>query len=494
MRKKLLSLMLCASMAAATFGGTAVTAFAAETEDPVSLRIVMYGDAGARNTEFFQNEFHDKVMEDLNIDMTVDYVPWGGGAQQLMTMAASGEGFAFMSTVTESPQITSAGLYTTFTQEMFDELAPHYEEARMGRGFDCAKYKGEIITIPCGAIPCAALNDNISIRNDILNEVGWDVSKIKDYDDLMEAIAAVHEAYPDMKIVRGVTNLYMMLLSEVAPDGALFKIEPTKAICMVDDSDPESDTVISNLESEYFKNLCAITKEWMNLGYLSVENLTDSSIEATAWTSGNCLLSYGSSEDIYNHTLNGVEGADVRYLKISKTPNLIKADSNSAWMVTKADQDKAEDWVRFFDWMYASKENYMFSLYGIEGTDWQYKEDGSIERLTQDSFFYDWMCKTMLYEEPSKEVYDPEEVEEYIHFDDDGVYSKEIGFAFDKTPVETEAVKLQTIIDEKVKPIAWGVGDYEKDFPAVLEELKEAGLDKYVAEYQKQFSEFMATK
>lgn len=86
----------------------------------------------------------------------------------------------------------------------------------MGRGFDCARYKGDIITIPCGAYPSSAINDNFSIRNDILNKVDWDVSKIKSYDDLMAAIAAVHAEYPNMTIMRGVDNLFRALISVAA--------------------------------------------------------------------------------------------------------------------------------------------------------------------------------------------------------------------------------------------------------------------------------------
>ena len=132
-----------------------------ETQDsaePVSLWIVMYGDAGSRNVEFFKNEFHDKVLEDINIDMKVDLVPWGGGSDQIMTMAAAGEGFAFMSTVSEGYAYISKGLNAVFEEEMFDELAPNYKEARMGRGFDGAKYKGDILTIPGGAYPSSATN------------------------------------------------------------------------------------------------------------------------------------------------------------------------------------------------------------------------------------------------------------------------------------------------------------------------------------------------
>ncbi|MBN2983051.1 DUF3502 domain-containing protein [Cohnella algarum] len=41
-------------------------------------------------------------------------------------------------------------------------------------------------------------------------------------------------------------------------------------------------------------------------------------------------------------------------------------------------------------------------------------------------------------------------------------------------------------------PIGNGFVDYEANFPKALEKLKEAGIDKYVAEYQKQFSEWHA--
>lgn len=524
-KKRVMSLLLCTAMAVTVLGGCGKQedvkpassgsdegAAPVETEkeedgqadqageevssdgmEPVSLRIVMYGDAGSRNVEFFKNEFHEKVLADTNIDMKVDLVPWGGGGDQIMTMAAAGEGFAFMSTVSEGYAYINKGLTAVFEGAMFDELAPNYKAARMGRGFDCAKYKGDILTIPCGAYPSSAQNDNFAIRNDILNQVGWDVEQIKSYDDLMAAIAEVHAAYPSMTIMKGADNLFKGLISVAAPDGALIKDTPI-AVCVVDESKPDSDEVISLLESDYFKNYCAVAKEWFELGYLTTENLTDPTAAAAAWDSGNCLMQYGNPYAVYDHVLNNVEEADVQYLKIDTLPNLLMSDSNSAWMFTKPEQDKVRDWVRFFDWMYASKENYMLCLYGVEGQDWQYREDGSVETLTQDAFFYPWMHQTLFYDEISTERFDAEEVDAFIHFDDGAIYSKKVGFAFDETPVAAESAKIAAIVSEKVKPIAWGVGDYEKDFPAVLEELKEAGLDKYVEEYQKQFSEFMSSK
>ena len=88
--------------------------------------------------------------------------------------------------------------------------------------------------------------------------------------------------------------------------------------------------------------------------------------------------------------------------------------------------------------------------------------------------------------------FDQETIDEYEHWDDDAVFSKMTGFSFDTTPVTTEVAMLTSIYDEKLKPMMWGLMDYEENIDSVIEEMKAAGLDTYVAEYQRQFSEFYA--
>ena len=61
-----------------------------------------------------------------------------------------------------------------------------------------------------------------------------------------------------------------------------------------------------------------------------------------------------------------------------------------------------------------------------------------------------------------------------------------------KTKRLTELAMLTSIYDEKLKPMMWGFLDYEENIDSVIEEMKAAGLDTYVAEYQRQFSEFYA--
>lgn len=46
-------------------------------QDLVDLRLIFYGDMSSRREEFFKNEFHDAVLEDLNIDLTVEFFAMG---------------------------------------------------------------------------------------------------------------------------------------------------------------------------------------------------------------------------------------------------------------------------------------------------------------------------------------------------------------------------------------------------------------------------------
>jgi putative aldouronate transport system substrate-binding protein len=142
--------------------------------------------------------------------------------------------------------------------------------------------------------------------------------------------------------------------------------------------------------------------------------------------------------------------------------------------------------------MYVNKENYTFALSGVEGVDYEVLEDGTKQSLTSDSFFYSWQLATLKYQDFS--MYDQAEIEEYMHFDDDAVITKTCGFIFDNTSVKNEEAVLNAIIDEKARKIAYGLGDYDEEFPAILKEMKDNGLDKYIEEYQRQFSEFMASK
>lgn len=465
-------------------------ATAAASEDPVELRLVMYGEAGARNTEFFKNELHEKVLEDLNIDLSIDYVPWGA-KDQIATMLASGEKIAFMSNLnTQFATWVQSGYVATIDEDLIKEVAPAYLESRMGQtSFSASRQNGEIVMLPAGSTQYSSLYDNFAIRNDVLNEVGWDVEDIHTYDDLIAAMEAVHEAKPDMVLIKDAKHLKYQLDSVYADGQILAEDLYEPGMISLEDN-----RVFSWFESEEFANLCHLSEDLYAKGFLTLEHVTDQSSYETAWNSGNCLTSFASLSQIYNHELGQLEGADVRYLKLDDNPFYIVKDYDWAWSIAASDQENVENYLRFFNWIYESKENYMFALYGVEGVDYTIEEDGTITKITTDGLIYDWMHSTPMYSPISTEKYDEAKVEEYMNIDANALVTDRAGFLFDITPVETEYTMLLAIIQEKVVPIQYGIGNYDEDFPAILEEMKAAGLDAYMEEYERQYTEYLASK
>ena len=506
MSKKLFSLILCLCMgigllagcgksettetketsaAVSTTKSEAVASSEKEEEtEPVHLRLVMYGEAGTRNLEFFENEFNERIKEDLNMTIEVDYLAWGETAK-MEAMLAAGEEFVLM-IYGDSVDFMEKGYLAEIPEELIVEKAPNLINARMGLDFNSCKYQGTNYIIPVGSQVFSGPQDNIIIRNDILNKVGWDYTDIKTLDDLTEACIAVKEAFPDMEI--GKFSRFPCNVEEGQP--VVGKGGPGPSYIYVDHSDTDSDEAWGSYGSESMKRELEYYYKWKELGFFDNEAwITDSSYHKTAWNSGNALLRYGEANRIVYHDLAGVEGADVQYLELENNQNVMNYNYDWGWAISAEAEEYKEDLIRLIDWIYASKENYTFALNGVEGVDWEYDEDGkTIVSLTGDLFFYIWQHQTMYYQDSSD--YDPEEWERYITQDSKAINNKLIGFVFDSTPVAVEMAAIKGVISEYG---SWLMYDsYEEWAEVVLPKLEEAGYQKYIEEAQRQISAWWA--
>ena len=68
-------------MAAATTMGMLLSLIPAGTvmadgEAPTPATLILYGEESTRMSDFAEHELHDKVLEAINVDLTVQYLPW----------------------------------------------------------------------------------------------------------------------------------------------------------------------------------------------------------------------------------------------------------------------------------------------------------------------------------------------------------------------------------------------------------------------------------
>ncbi len=482
--KKAVSGLMTLAMVAGSAAGT--TVFAAEDE-AVQLRMIWYGDMTPRREEFFKNEFHDRIMDELNIDLTLEIMPWGSDTN-VSTMLATGEDFAVYC-ILSNYDWANKGYLAEIPMESIEEYMPDYLDMRGANDFSCVMYDNKIYTIPFGEKPMSGNMQGYEVRNDILKDVGYDATEITTYEELTAAYDAVKEKYPNLRISTTEPNC---IGAAVVGDNEYYSYVGSSNQYAVVNELEEGDKVYSYYETEYFGKLCRLAQEWQEKGYINEDLITNPTQPLADWYAGNCLQVYGTSGGLVDTGLSGVAPeADLELVTIGDLPRIKSINYDWGMAISAAGQDKVNDWLRLFNWVYASQENYDFCVYGVEGKDYERDENGTIKKLVTDNFFEDWFVSCTKYKQFDPSI--PEEkVERYKHLDDDAQISKRMGFVFDSSNVTAEVAAITAVYDEYIKPMASGLLDYDENIDMVIEKLKKAGIDTYVEEVQRQFSEFYA--
>lgn len=455
-------------------------------QEVVKLRLVMYGDMSSRREEFFKNEFHDAVLKDLNIDLSVEYLPWGSDSN-VSTMLASGEKFAVWYILSNFDWHTKGYLAEIDDSLVQEHLSDLIATRGVNNGFECAKYNGKIYAIPFGNKAYAGSMQYFDLRGDVLNELGYEPSDVNTLDKLEEVFAKCKEKYPDMRTLMNPEFLAYALWPYTG--------EGTRSLNQTSDfvyvnEEEDNDTVYSYFESEAFKKLCEITSRWAKLGYLNKDLITNPSQSDADWTSGNCLARNGMPGSLISTSLKTANpDAFETMVKIGEQEKIKNKDYDWSFAISASDQDNVSRWLDLFNWMYKDQDNYDFCVYGVKDKDYQVNEDGSIKKLVSDSFIDGWFMEAIPYNNYDTSI-SGDTVEAYENWDNDSKFSKLTGFSFDTTPVSTELAMLTSIYNEKLYPMMLGYLDYNENIDSVITDMKAAGLDKYIAEYQKQFSEF----
>lgn len=165
--------------------------------DPTPATLILYGEESARMSDFAVNEFHQKVLDEINVDVTIQYLPWSeyaGGKTELML--SSGENFVTYTDTAFLAKCVAKGYYADLT-DVYQEYAKDLLETCGGEeAFDTWKVDGHLFALPFGNKPNAGENYLLMAREDILKEVGMD--DLKTVEDVEKFWTLAHEKYPEM--------------------------------------------------------------------------------------------------------------------------------------------------------------------------------------------------------------------------------------------------------------------------------------------------------
>lgn len=263
--------------------------------------------------------------------------------------------------------------------------------------------------------------------------------------------------------------------------------------------------VTSWIDSDEFKKDCKFMDQLMADGIISKDILTQ-----TAAQMDQSKIFWDTTE---NYNLNNlkktVPDATMDCIAMAPDKPFLDAFGATHAQCVPITSKHPEIGVRFFNWLYSDEANMDLLVYGIEGTHWKPTDQtltaGSrtvniIEPITKDVngkqvYGYNngggfWMLGNLKY----KKYYSTDSSAQ-LTFDTapaNIVTGVAVGFTFDPTPVATEYANVEAEVSASEWPLKYGVIGYDAGFQAMKDKFTAAGLDKVVAEYQKQLTAWLA--
>ncbi|MFP4978424.1 DUF3502 domain-containing protein [Paenibacillus sp. CN-4] len=452
---------------------------------PANLKIVLYGDESNRMKELAKTEFYDTIKKEINAEVEFQFLPWteyGGGKTDLML--STGEDFATYTDANYMVKSVAKGLYTDLTPylDATADLQKNVDEA----SFKAFQLDGKQYAIPVGNKPNSAEFYSVLVRQDLLEEVG--MQQVTSLAELEQFYDKVHAAHPEL-IGYANTDARRMLQYDYTDKNLYWQNE----FIALDES-AKDDKIINWFESEEFKKYADLMYGWYQKGIIPKYAATNTPQLQSDWNSGKAMFWAGTAARPFEGAATisqAVPDAKLtNYFLGTGRPKISRGTYSTAFFVSAGAKDP-ERYMMFFNLLQKNQELYDLFAYGIKDTDYTLDQNGRLTKLTTDSLIPDWLLMNKNFMRFDNTVPD-EFIEEYKAWDEGAIISKAAGFNFDNTPVKNEETKLNGVFTEYLAPIGSGFIDYESAYPIALERMKAAGIDKYIAEYQKQFSEWYA--
>lgn len=466
-------------------------------KEPITVNMVMFGEESPRMKELMEKEIYDKVMDEINVDLQIQYLPWteyATGKSELMFSA--GEKFFCYTNTEVTAKMVGKGYYADLTSVLPDNAKELYEfcdDENMVKAFTI---DGKIYSLPVGYKPNAGEDYLMMVRQDLMDEVG--VTGINSIEDLENFYLLCKEKHPDyIGLGRGINP--KTLNGSIASDVNMNFIN---SFAMTDGNAPDDNTVYSYYESEEFKQVAEIAKRWVDMEIMPSYQLANPEQSASEFSVGRAMFAVSANDRVFE--MNEVVRASVPnalfknyYLgDTTKKPLMQTMGTYTVAFGVSAGVEDPEElaaYVQVINLFQKNQEWVDLWTYGVEGTDYTIDENGRVNRINTDEIIHSWMPVNTHFRRYPSYVTD-DMIDSFNNQLEGSIPAKTMNFIFDSEPVKSEYAQLQAIEKEYLDPIANGLKDYDENIDEAIQKLKAAGIDTFMAELRKQFNTFMESK
>lgn len=455
-------------------------------------------------TDEVWNTIGEKFKDQLNAKFEVNFIPFNDYTDKLTVMSASGDKYDmnFDGNWLSYPRMVNKGAYLALN-DLLPKYAPNtYAALQKAGSLQAASVKGNIMCVPWEM----KMNQQRQFphwRQDVAQKAGLNYANesIKTIEDLDKFLHEAKKVVPAELKLFGWDNddlgsISRTLLARDEMDVLEFH---NFAVSINDDKC----TIVPIEQTPAFKEAAKYAKNWTDDGILPKNLMVDKVQISAAYRNGEVFASNGSHEwafaDAGFADKSWIQGYSELYAD-KKSPNRSALANITCINKNAANPERA---LMFMDLLSTSQELYDLALYGIK--DKTYVLNGETADFpagitAANSSYLDWQGQWAWWK---PQFMRPTQTYPKGFWQKEGefastpvsVASKLDGLFFDTDSIKNEIAKRDQLNTEQGKLIQYGlVKDSDAAVDEYIQKQKDAGLDKIVAELQKQIDAFLASK
>lgn len=468
----------------------AATEGAAPESDLKPYKITMVYPGAPQTDEKKVEDALNKLLTE-KINATIDLMPidWGAWDDKINLMIASREEVDIIFTaqwnghannVAKGAFIELGDLIEQYGKGIVETLDPAFLEG--------AKINGKNYGVPTNKELAAA--GGIVYRKDVTDELGIDMSNVKTPQDLDAVYAVVKEKRPDLTplyTTGGVFNSHFFanydFLGDSTIPGAILK-------------DQDGTKVLPVEQIDRYKELVQLTRDYFKKGYINADAATTQVSSSDAWKAGTVFSTVEPMKPGKDAEIASAAGLTGKLAQIMMTEKTVATSETAGSMlgISSTSKDPARA-MMLINLLHTDKEINNLLNFGIEGD--HYTRNGEIISATGNTANYNPGSAWMFGSQFLNYVWDTEDPDKWAkfkEFNQNAKVSPGLGFVFNSEPVKAEVGAIANVIRQYQRALESGSVDVEKTLAEYEAKLKDAGVDKVIAEKQKQFDEFLAGK
>jgi putative aldouronate transport system substrate-binding protein len=451
----------------------------------ITLAMPVFG-AIPKDMEAVQAEINKISQAKINATVKILPISIGAWQQQMNLMMSGGEKLDLAFTFGQSYSNQAATGQLLPIDELLTKYGQGIEQAVGTEYLKSANVGGKIYGVP--TIHDFAGKSGIMMRKDLVEKYKIDVASIKSWDDLDSVFKTIKDNEPGIaplaSSVSGPVEAYLTydMLGDrygVLPgfDNGL-KVE-------------------NYYESADYADLLNRMHNWFKAGYINKDAATSQLIEPNIVKADKAFSYFlnfhpaimGQEERKIGKEMVFAELQPEHYATTSKV--LV-----GLWGISQ-NSENPERAMMFLNLMYTDKDIVNLMLWGIEDKHYVKVSDTSIDypagldSKTVGYFNEFWLMGNPFLSYTMK-AEDPEIWNKTKAYNESAVKSKALGFAFNTEPVKNEITALSNVTQQYRKILETGTIDPAKKLPEFISKLKAAGIDKVIAEKQKQLDAWAA--